>query len=52
MIAMAKTVDDLSAALKTVRERDPVLATSDPAELIDHLNGLLDGWRATARRAA
>lgn len=52
MIAMAKTVDDLSAALKTVRGRDPVLATSDPAELIDHLNGLLDGWRVKARRAA
>ncbi len=52
MIAMAKTVDDLSAALKTVRERDPVLATSDPAELIAHLNGLLDGWRVQARRAA
>lgn len=46
MIAMARTPEELSEALKTVRARPPVVATSDPAALIGHLNGLLDGWAA------
>jgi UDP-N-acetylglucosamine transferase subunit ALG13 len=50
MIAMARTTEDLSAALKQVRERPPALATSDPAALIAHLNGLLDGWAAAKAR--
>jgi len=48
MIAMARTPEDLSEALKTVRARPPVVATSDPAALIEHLNGLMDDW-AVAR---
>ncbi len=49
MIAMAKTADELSAALKVVRARPPVVATSDPAALIEHLNGLMADWAAARR---
>jgi UDP-N-acetylglucosamine--N-acetylmuramyl-(pentapeptide) pyrophosphoryl-undecaprenol N-acetylglucosamine transferase len=50
MIAVANTTDELVEALAIVRARPPVLATSDPADLIDHLNTLLNEW-ARERRA-
>lgn len=44
LLAVARTPDELSIALKLVRNREPITATSDPAELIDHLNMLLTKW--------
>jgi UDP-N-acetylglucosamine transferase subunit ALG13 len=44
LIGVANTVDEMAAALKAVRSRPPVLATSDPAELIEYLNDLLAAW--------
>lgn len=41
LIAVANTPDELSEALKTVRARTPVLATTDPTELVAYLNGVL-----------
>jgi UDP-N-acetylglucosamine--N-acetylmuramyl-(pentapeptide) pyrophosphoryl-undecaprenol N-acetylglucosamine transferase len=41
LILVANTVDELRAALRTARTRAPVLATSDPAALIDFLKGVL-----------
>ena len=53
LIEVANSVDELAAALKAVRARPPVLATSDPAELVSHLNGLLGAWgRRLEPRAA
>lgn len=37
LIAVARTLDELSSALEIVRTRPPVAATSDPAALIEHL---------------
>lgn len=44
LIAVANTADELVEALAAVRARPPVLATSDPAELIQYLNELLGEW--------
>lgn len=41
LIAVANTPHELSEALKTVRTRTPVLATTDPAELVGYLEGIL-----------
>lgn len=41
LIAVANTPDELSEALKTVRARTPVLATTDPAALIAYLDAML-----------
>lgn len=41
LIAVANTPDELSDALKAVRENTPVLATTDPTELVAYLNGIL-----------
>jgi UDP-N-acetylglucosamine--N-acetylmuramyl-(pentapeptide) pyrophosphoryl-undecaprenol N-acetylglucosamine transferase len=52
LIAVANTTEELSEALKAVRARPPVLATSDPAALIGHLNQLLGEWAAGLRKAS
>lgn len=44
LIVVAHTADDLAAALKTVRSRPPVMATSDPAGLNTHLAEVLERW--------
>jgi len=44
LIAVANTADELVEALRVVRSRPPVLATSDPADLVAHLDGLLGEW--------
>lgn len=49
LIVVANTADQLSEALKDVRARPPRLATSDPSELIQYLNDLLDRWAANRR---
>ena len=49
--AVANTADELSAALKSVRAREPQSATSDPTQLIEHLQGLLDEWGAASPRS-
>jgi UDP-N-acetylglucosamine transferase subunit ALG13 len=51
LIAVANTADELSAALKSVRAREPQSATSDPTQLIEHLQGLLDQWGAASPRS-
>lgn len=51
LIAVANTADELSEALKIVRARPPRSATSDPAELIKHLNRLLAQWGARSAAA-
>lgn len=50
MLAVAHNADELAAALKTVRSREPVMATSDPAALVQYLQELLATVKA--RRAA
>ena len=42
MIAVANTVEELSQALKDVRERPPVIATSDPQDLIAYLDLVIE----------
>lgn len=41
LLAVAKSKDELSAALKRVREREPVMATSEPEGLRAYLGDLL-----------
>ncbi|WP_309645771.1 glycosyltransferase, partial [Phenylobacterium sp.] len=41
LIAVANTPAELSQALKTVRSRPPVMATTDPAELIAYLHDVM-----------
>lgn len=41
LIAVANTTDELAQALKDVRARPPVLATTDPAELIAYLHDVM-----------
>lgn len=41
LIAVANTPDELSEALKLVRSRPPVMATTDPAELVRYLDAIL-----------
>lgn len=45
LIQTANSVEELRAALATARTRTPVLATSDPAALIEHLRGVLSRAR-------
>jgi len=49
-IAVANSPQDLAEALNVVRSRPPVRATTDAAELIVYLNGLLSQWPARRRR--
>lgn len=49
LIAVANTADELSEALKAVRGREPQSATSDPSELIVHLQDLLAQWGRSRR---
>lgn len=50
LIAVANTPDELAAALAEVRSKPPVLATTDPAELMAYLSGIL-GQEAGKRAA-
>jgi UDP-N-acetylglucosamine transferase subunit ALG13 len=50
LLAVANTPEEFTAALDLVRNRPPIPATSDPAGLIAHLNGLFAEW--APRRAA
>lgn len=50
LITVANTLEELSQALKTARDRPPVLATSDPQELINYLDGLIRTQLAARRR--
>ncbi|WP_332771384.1 beta-1,4-glucuronosyltransferase WelK [Phenylobacterium sp.] len=53
LIAVANTPDELAQALKDVRARPPVLATTDPAELIAYLHDVMSqvGQRRQMRNA-
>lgn len=44
LVAVANTTEELSAALKRLREREPITATSDPSALIAHLGHILSQW--------
>ena len=48
LLRVANTPEELAAAMADVASREPRSATSDPAELIDHLRSLISGW-ASAR---
>ena len=48
MISVANTPEELISALRTVRDQPPVMATSDPAELVEYLNGLMADWAPIA----
>lgn len=52
LIQVANNVDELKAALAAVRNRPRVVATSDPAEMIAFIGGLLDRDTAGRKRAA
>jgi UDP-N-acetylglucosamine transferase subunit ALG13 len=45
LISVANTPEEFAAALGAVRQRQPVLATTDPVGLINHLNGLIAQWK-------
>ncbi|MBL8554521.1 MAG: hypothetical protein JNL41_09605 [Phenylobacterium sp.] len=49
LVLQARNVDDLRAALAETKTRTPVLATTDPRELRDFLDGVIGGL---TRRAA
>jgi UDP-N-acetylglucosamine transferase subunit ALG13 len=49
LILTANSVEELRAALAAARTRTPVLATSDPAALVDHLKGLLGEMEPSRR---
>lgn len=44
LIAVAHSPEQLAEALQLVRSQRPVLATLEPAELIEHLRRLIAGW--------
>jgi UDP-N-acetylglucosamine transferase subunit ALG13 len=44
LITVANSLAELSAALSTVRSKSPVMATSEPTALSDHLTTLLAKW--------
>ncbi len=44
LIHVANTADELAAALDAARSRPPVIVTSDPAALIEHIKKLLRMW--------
>ena len=46
LLAVADTPEELALALKTVRARPPVLATTDATALTEYLRQLLSGWTA------
>ena len=41
LVAVAKSVEELSAALQAVRNRPPVMATSEPTALTAYISGIL-----------
>jgi UDP-N-acetylglucosamine--N-acetylmuramyl-(pentapeptide) pyrophosphoryl-undecaprenol N-acetylglucosamine transferase len=45
LIQVANTVEELAVAVAAARSRAPVMATSDPGGLTDHLSKLLAQWR-------
>jgi UDP-N-acetylglucosamine transferase subunit ALG13 len=49
LVSVANTTEELAEALKQVRSRPPVSATSDPSGLIDHLEDVLSGWSKAKR---
>lgn len=44
LIEVARSVEELETALVTVKSRPPVMATSEPTALIDHLRKLIAAW--------
>ncbi len=52
LISVANSTGELSDAIARARARDPVLATSDPSELIGHLSELVGDWKCTADRVS
>jgi len=49
LIDTANDVEELSAALRRVREKSPAMATSEPAALAEHLRGLIQAQQGRAR---
>jgi len=51
LIEVAQSVEELEAALRTVKSRPPVMATSEPTGLINHLRTLIAGWTDSRRQS-
>ncbi|WP_374452608.1 beta-1,4-glucuronosyltransferase WelK [Phenylobacterium sp.] len=49
LIEVANDADELAAAIARIKARPPVLATTDPSELIAYLDGVLDEERRRRR---
>ncbi len=49
LIEVANDADELAAAIARIKARPPVLATTDPSELMEFLDGLLDEERRKRR---
>lgn len=49
LIEVANDADELAAAIARIKSRPPVLATTDPSELIGYLDGVLDEERRKRR---
>jgi hypothetical protein len=52
LISVARSPDDFADALKRAREREPVRATTDPAELISYLESVLAEVRPRSKQEA
>lgn len=50
LVTCAKNTDELRAALKKVRARQPVCATTDPQELLSWISGVLRKWETQAAK--
>jgi UDP-N-acetylglucosamine transferase subunit ALG13 len=48
LILVARNLEELRQALARVQDRPRVLATTDPVELIEHMDGLLADCEAAA----
>lgn len=49
LIEVANDADELALAIERIKSRPPVLATTDPSELMDYLDGVLDQERCKRR---
>ena len=49
LIEVANDADELAQALERIRSRPPVLATTDPSELMNYLDEVLDQERGKRR---
>jgi UDP-N-acetylglucosamine transferase subunit ALG13 len=51
LILVARSTEELREALAHVHERSRIVATTDPVELTEYMDGLLAAYAAAAKRA-